>query len=119
MPFITMEGMPTVRIAPTVLPSRGRYFLCSCTSGLNFRLKMMTMMPDTHWPITVAMAAPAMPMAGRPNHPWMRMGSRMMLMIAPMDWVIMVCTVRPVDCSSRSPRMDAKQPTLNTQQMLV
>ena len=33
----------------------------------------------------------------------MRMGSRMMLMIAPMDWVIMVCTVRPVDCSSRSP----------------
>ncbi len=33
--------------------------------------------------------------------------------------VIMVCTVRPVACNSRSPRMDAKQPRLNTQQMRV
>ena len=69
IPFMTMEGMPTVRMGTTALPSRGRYFLCSCTSGLNFRLNRITMMPETHWPITVAMAAPAMPMAGRPNQP--------------------------------------------------
>ena len=39
--------------------------------------------------MTVAMAAPPTPMAGRPNQPKIKLGSRMMLMMAPVLWVIM------------------------------
>ena len=53
-------------------------------------------------PMTVAAAAPATSIRGKPNRPKIRIGSRMMLMTAPMSWVIMEYSVRPVDCSSRS-----------------
>ena len=103
MLFITSVGMPTARIGSSVC-ARGRmYFSPSCTSGLKRRLKNRHIPAAIHWPITVAMAAPATPMAGRPSQPWMKMGSRIMLITAPMDWLIMVYTVRPEDCSSRSP----------------
>ena len=67
--------------------------------------------------MTVAMAAPATPMAGKPNHPWIRMGSRMMLTMAPSDWVIMVYMVRPVACSRRSHRILMNTPSVRIQQM--
>ena len=53
-------------------------------------------------PITVATAAPATPIAGSPKYPKIRIGSRMILMIAPVPWVNMVNIVFPVDCSSLS-----------------
>ena len=53
-------------------------------------------------PATVAMAAPATPRLGRPKRPKIKMGSRIMLMMAPSTWVHMDSTVRPVACSIRS-----------------
>ena len=41
----------------------------------------------------------------------------MMLMMAPVLWVIMVYTVRPVDWSSRSPKIDRNTPTVRMQQI--
>ena len=117
MPFIIIEGMPTVRICRTIFPLSLAYRRPNCTSGLNFSLKYSASIAATHCPMTVAQAAPAMPMAGRPNLPWIRMGSRIMLMMAPVDWVIMVCTVRPVACSSRSPRISMKMPSVIRQQI--
>ena len=40
-------------------------------------------------PNTVAAAAPRIPMAGTPRSPKIRIGSSMMLMMAPVPWVIM------------------------------
>lgn len=40
-------------------------------------------------PITVAQAAPAMPIFGKPSRPKMRIGSRMIFVIAPTSCVIM------------------------------
>ena len=57
---------------------------------------------DTIWAMTVAMAAPAMPMAGRPNQPKINTGSRRMFVMAPVAWVIILSTVRPVAWSRRS-----------------
>ena len=44
----------------------------------------------THCPITVAKAAPVTPILGKPIRPKIRIGSKMMLMTAPVVWVIMV-----------------------------
>jgi len=55
-------------------------------------LKIMAMI----CPPTVAIAAPATPMAGMPNMPKMRMGSRMMLLTAPTSWKIMGQIILPV-----------------------
>ena len=54
------------------------------------------------WPSTVAIAAPAVPMAGRPHQPKMKKGSRMMLVTAPNICVHMESLVSPVDWSSFS-----------------
>ena len=51
-----------------------------------------------NWPMMVATAAPATPIFS----PKMKMGSRMMLMIAPSPWVYILSRERPVPCSSRS-----------------
>ena len=53
-------------------------------------------------PPTVATAAPAMPISGKPSRPKIRMGSNMMFSMAPMSCVIMESVVRPVDWSMRS-----------------
>ena len=53
-------------------------------------------------PIQVAIAAPATPIAGMPRRPKIMIGSRMILMIAPVIWLIMLYTVLPVDWRSRS-----------------
>ena len=62
------------------------------------------------WPITVATAAPATPMSNTK----MKMGSRMMLIMAPAPWVYMERMLCPVPCSSRSsiiwPKAPAEQP---------
>ncbi len=52
--------------------------------------------------MTVAMAAPAGPIAGSPHQPKMKNGSRMILVTAPMIWVHIEYFVRPVDCRKRS-----------------
>ena len=55
-----------------------------------FLMWLMTMpvtMPH-HWPMTVASAAPATPMAGKPRRPKIMMGSRMIFTTAPVIWLI-------------------------------
>ena len=59
----------------------------------------------------VAAAAPATPMRGMPNRPKIRIGSRMMLRIAPSPWLTIVSTVRPVLCSVRSKWIWKNRPT--------
>ena len=54
--------------------------------ALNISAKSMA----TICPNTVAAAAPWMPILGNPIRPKIRMGSRMMLMMAPVPWVIML-----------------------------
>ncbi len=48
-------------------------------------------------PMMVATAAPSTPMAGKPNSPKMRIGSRRMLMTAPAACSSMGNTIRPTD----------------------
>ncbi|MPM51529.1 hypothetical protein SDC9_98278 [bioreactor metagenome] len=52
--------------------------------------------------MTVARAAPSIPIFGMPNKPNINMGSSIMFMIAPIPCVIIVNMVFPVDCSRRS-----------------
>ena len=60
--------------------------------------------------MTVASAAPATSMRGKPSQPKIRIGSRIMLITAPVICVYMASFVRPVDCSSRSKQNCAKMP---------
>ena len=53
-------------------------------------------------PITVANAAPATPISGSPNRPKIKIGSRIILIMAPSPCVNIVITVLPVACSIRS-----------------
>ncbi len=46
-------------------------------------------------PITVAMAAPATPMAGMPNHPKIKMGSSAMLSRQPLMVPMLACNAAP------------------------
>ena len=62
----------------------------SLTSGLRVVLKKMDTQQPRIWPMTVARAAPATSIRGKGPRPKMRMGSRMMLTIAPVAWAIMV-----------------------------
>ena len=83
-------------------------------SGLHLRFSTRAAAAATICPATVAMAAPATSIRGRPNQPKIRMGSSTMLMRAPVSWVHMARKVRPVDCRRRSkqnwPKMPMEQP---------
>ena len=67
-----------------------------------------------HWPMTVASAAPATPMAGKPSRPKIMMGSKIILMTAPAIWLAIWYTVLPVDCKMRSNVICRKQPPPST-----
>jgi len=56
----------------------------------------------THWPMTVATAAPVTPMAGHPSRPKIMIGSRMILVRAPHNWEVMLKSVFPVEVRRRS-----------------
>ena len=61
-------------------------------------LKYMARAQPQNWPMMVATAAPVTPMF----RVKMKMGSRMILMMAPRPWVYMLRIDRPVPWSSRS-----------------
>ena len=89
---------------------KGKPFMLMETSGF---LRMFITRPIAaaiHWPRMVAYAAPATPIFGTPNRPKMKIGSRMMLAIAPTPWLTIVSSVRPVLCSRRSKRICMKMP---------
>ena len=65
-PCITAAGMPTRKMATKVLSS-GRKVKEMGVAGLKRRLIRYPATQPTHWPTTVAMAAPAVPRAGRPK----------------------------------------------------
>lgn len=64
-------------------------------------------------PNTVAAAAPAMPIFGKPNSPKIKIGSKIRLITAPVVCVIIVQTVRPVACKSRSKQNCPYSPKLH------
>ena len=72
----------------------------------------------TTCPMTVAAAAPATPIFGKPKSPKIMMGSRIRLMMAPVVWVHMVSRVLPVAWSSRSKVICPKIPNETTEQMV-
>ena len=72
---------------------------------------------DTAWDRMVAMAAPRMPSAGRPNQPKIRMGSSTRLVTAPATSVSMLPKVLPTDCKNRWYMVPTKVPRQNTMQM--
>lgn len=65
-------------------------------------------------PVTVAMAAPATPSAGKPNSPKIMMGSSTMLMAAPASWLTIVRFVRPVEARIFSFIVCRNRPMPNT-----
>ena len=71
----------------TVGRSKRRALMRSLTSLLWRRFSHRQTQQPIHWPITVAAAAPATPILGIPNMPKIRMGSRMMLITAPVSWL--------------------------------
>ena len=76
---------------PPMMGALGRrFFSWKWTSVFFRRLNVRANSAPQIWPMTVARAAPATSIRGKPNRPKMRMGSRMMLMMAPVAWVIMV-----------------------------
>ena len=87
------------------------------TSGFWATLKKMDTPQPTHWPMTVASAAPATSIRGKGPRPKMRMGSKMMLVTAPTAWEIMDWTVRPVAWRMRSSVTAPNSPMLTPQQM--
>ena len=71
---------------------------------------MSETIPAAIWPITVAQAAPAIPMRGQPSRPKIIIGSKIQFVIAPVSCEIIERTVRPVDCKSRSKVIEEKTP---------
>ena len=82
---------------------------------LYFMIKFMVAatMQATHCPITVATAAPVTPIFGAPRRPKIRIGSRMMLVMAPHSWEVMLKMVFPVDVSRRSKKNCPSRPKEN------
>ena len=85
-----------------ILPSGRKPRKPILMSRLILTLKKMARTAATIWPNTVAAAAPATPISGKPNRPKIMIGSKMILRMAPVPWVNMVYMVRPVDWSSFS-----------------
>ena len=90
-----------------------------CTSGFLVRLNVIARIAAHIWPVTVAIAAPATPIFGIPNKPKINIGSRMILIIAPVDCVIIVNIVRPVDWRILSKPICIKIPNDISRQILV
>lgn len=67
--------------------------------------------------MTVAMAAPRIPMAGKPNRPKIKMGSRIRFVTAPATRVSMLPTVFPTDCKNRWNMVLTKVPRQKSIQM--
>ena len=60
--------------------------------------------------MTVATAAPVTPIFGKPIRPKIRIGSRMIFVIAPHNWEVILKMVLPVEVSSRSKQICASSP---------
>ena len=60
--------------------------------------------------MTVASAAPVTPIFGAPRRPKIRIGSRIILVIAPQSWDVMLKIVLPVEVSSLSKKICPNRP---------
>ena len=58
----------------------------------------------------VATAAPVTPIFGAPRSPKIKIGSRMMLVIAPVSWEVILKMVLPVEVRRRSKKTCASSP---------
>ena len=83
-------------------PSGRKPFQWIRTSLLKRWLRIRPRKKAQNWPVTVAMAAPLVSSRGNGPTPRISSGSRIMLMIAPVSWVVIESVVLPVDCISRS-----------------
>ena len=117
MACIRMEGTPIARITLRISPLGRKPRKLSCSSRFRTKLNTSARIQAMHCPNTVAAAAPAMPISGNPYFPKIRIGSKMMLITAPTPWEIMVSSVRPVACSSRSNVISKNRKQHRTMQM--
>ena len=91
----------------------------SVISGLYFRFSTMPTTMPMNCPKTVAYAAPATSSLGKGPSPKIRIGSKMILVMAPTAWTIMKSVAFPVDCSSRSTAISWKTKTDRTLQISI
>ena len=78
----------------------------------------MTVSAATICPATVAAAAPAMPISGRPSMPKISSGSNIILVTAPAICAIIGVFMSPPACSTFVQMLSRKSPKLNTQTTL-
>ncbi len=100
--IITATGIPTAKIL-FIISARG--LISAIFSFISLFREMFSTKASAaavHWLMTVATAAPFIPIAGSPSQPKMSIGSRMMLRTAPQHCVIIDKCVFPVDWSSLS-----------------
>ena len=75
---------------------------------------LITTSAATICPATVATAAPAIPISGRPKRPKIKSGSRTMLSTSPRIWAINGVFISPIDCSTFVQMLSRNSPKLNT-----
>ena len=95
-------GTPTFMISAIMLPSGRNPFLSKRTSLLKCKFIQKPTAAATACAITVAYAAPAIPMAGSPNHPKIMTGSSTIFTTAPASMETMVRFAFPVADKSLS-----------------
>ena len=71
----SVDGKPTFMISRTLTQS-GFSVKANGISGFHFLLIIIPARQPTNWPMTVASAAPAVSIRGRPNQPKIKIGSR-------------------------------------------
>ena len=116
---IIIEGTPILYISDISSRSGLKPLKDISISGFFLILSIHDNMPAAICPITVASAAPDTPIFGAPRSPKISMGSRIILMIAPVLWVIIVSNVLPVDVSSLSKMNCANIPKDITQHIVI
>ena len=110
---IIIDGTPMAYIVPIICASGLNLWKSSLISWLNLWLHVPATMAATHWPITVATAAPVTPILGQPKRPNIIIGSRIIFVIASHSCDVMLNMVRPVDVNRRSKKICASSPKEN------
>lgn len=96
-----VEGIPTFKIVAT-LCIFGRTVNPKGISLFHRRLMKMPAPIPTIWPVTVAIAAPSVSILGSPNHPKIKIGSRIKLVMDAADSVNKNSPDRPLAMTKRS-----------------
>ena len=88
--IIITDGIPMNKILQILFPDGLNPLKVICISLLTLILNITAITAATIWPATVAAAAPTIPSFGAPSRPNISIGSRIILIIAPVPCVIML-----------------------------